>query len=174
MFRTLPRHEEDGLGLPYPVVLIDGAEEEIDERTGERVGIFVPGMESLVAAIAVARALHPLQLHGSEVRFIRRVIGMPAKEFAEALGMDPATLSRWENGRQTVGEWADKEVRMAAVILLADRVPGLGIDRKEVVGLRVVPRTEDDWPTIEMRRVHRGDAGGSERADCWDALRLAA
>ena len=103
MFRTIPRHEEDGLGLPYPVVLIDGAEEEIDDTTGEVVGVSIPDMEELVAAVVLARVLHPLQLDHREVRFIRQVIGMRAKDFAQALDMAPETFSRWENGKQELG-----------------------------------------------------------------------
>jgi len=167
MFRTLPRHEEDGLGLPYPIVLIDAAEEEIDDATGERVGISIPDTEELAAAVAIARVLHPLQLDGREVRFIRRAIGMPAKEFAEALHLDPATFSRWENNKQTVGGWADSQVRMAAVIALAGRAPGLSVDPKEVIGLRIRQRCENEWPMIEMHRVH-GGAGG-HRGNSWDS-----
>ena len=174
MFRTIPRHEEDGLGLPYPVVLIDGAEEEIDDATGEPVGISIPDMEELVAAVALARVLHPLQLDGREVRFIRHAIGIQAKDFARALDMAPETFSRWENGKQELGGWADMGARMAAVIHLRDRAPGLSLDTKDVTGLRIRRRAEGEWPTIEVRRVRHpaglcGDAGAG-----WDAPRLEA
>jgi DNA-binding transcriptional regulator YiaG len=93
MFRTVDRYEEDGLGLPYAVTLIDGAEEQIDDDTGKVIGISIPAMETLVAAIAVTRASIPVQLSGDEVRFIRGVIGMGSKAFAESLEMDPSTFS---------------------------------------------------------------------------------
>jgi len=170
VFRTIPRYEEDGLGLPYPIILIDGAEEEIDDASGEVVGISVPNTEELVAAVAITRALHPLKLDGSEVRFIRRAIGMQSKDFAVSLGMDPATFSRWENNKQECGGWADKEVRMAAVIALADQVPGLTVDAKDVIGLRIIPREGGEWPRIEMRLVrHEADASG-ETAGGWDKM----
>ena len=54
MFRTIPRHEEDGIGLPYPVVLIDSAEEELD-ASGAVVGLSVPDLEGLAVSVAVAR-----------------------------------------------------------------------------------------------------------------------
>lgn len=174
MFRTVDRYEEDGLGLPYPVTLIDGAEEQIDDDTGEVIGISIPAMETLVAAVAITRARIPVQLSGDEVRFIRGVIGVGSKAFAEALEMDPATFSRWENGRQTVGAWADKQVRMAAVIMLADRIPGLSIDPKEIVKLHILPAPEGFVPQIEMVLRHVPTANGSA-GDGWDTnLRVAA
>ena len=35
MFRTVDRYEEDGLGLPYAVTLIDGAEERSTTTLGK-------------------------------------------------------------------------------------------------------------------------------------------
>jgi putative zinc finger/helix-turn-helix YgiT family protein len=37
------------------------------------------------------------------LRFIRQVIGMPAKELAELLGVTGETVSRWEHGRLSPG-----------------------------------------------------------------------
>jgi DNA-binding transcriptional regulator YiaG len=172
MFRTLPRHEEDGLGLPYPVVLIDSAEEEIDDATGEPVGISVPDMEGLVASVAIARAMHPMQLDGTEVRFMRRAIGMTAADFAGALDMDPATLSRWENNRQTVGGWADKTVRSFAVLTLRERVPGVTVDADALIRMRLLARADGVWPKIELRRVDRAPA--PQATSTWGASKLAA
>lgn len=171
MFRTLPRHEEDGLGLPYPVILLDGAEEEIDDRTGEQVGISIPNMEGLIAAVAIARSLHPLRLDGSEVRFIRRAIGMSAADFAAALTLDAATLSRWENNRQTVGEWADKQVRFYAVTALRDRV-GVPVDADALIRLRTFEREGGDWPTIELKL--KPPVARQQEASIWGTERMAA
>jgi hypothetical protein len=132
MFRTITRYEEDGLGLPYPVVLIDSAEEETD-ASGAVVGVSVPDLEGLAAAVVVARCLNPLQLAGEEVRFIRDVLDMTARDLAEALGLDHATLSRWENGKQAVGGWADRQVRYVTLLMLHDRVPGLHVDPKDAI-----------------------------------------
>lgn len=55
---------------------------------GEVLGVSVP---------------HAEELAGAEVRFIRRVLGMTGQELAAAVEMDPATLSRWEHGKQTDG-----------------------------------------------------------------------
>lgn len=179
-FRTLERYEDSSLGLPYPVVLVNGAEEEIDDNTGERIGVSIPHLEDLVATIAVARVLNPSQLDGAEVRFIRRVIGRTAKEFANNLGIAPETYSRWENGRQTVGAWADKQVRLAVILLLLDKVGRAHVDPAQVVNMQIHPRSPNDVPQMEIRLVHHADQDAdhhqhefSRDTDEWE-LKLAA
>jgi len=172
MFKTIDRYEETGIGLPYPIILVDSAEEEIDDATGERVGVSIPDMENLVISVALARVFIPTQLTGAEVRFIRQVLDMSATAFASDLTLDKATFSRWENGHQTVGEWADKQVRQIAVIKLAPRVPCLSIDPQDIVKLRTV---SGPAPHIEMKRIHVQEDRAGDCGEAWDmALSLAA
>ena len=183
MFKTIDRYEETGLGLPYPITLIDGAEVEIDDETGVEVGVSVPDLEQLAAAVALARVLHPVQLAPEEVRFVRFVLGMTATALADELSIDKATHSRWENGKQTCGEWVDKQVRRIAVIKLAPLVPCLSIDPTSVVGLRIAQMPPgmwphmpaDMWPHIEMHRVPaKAEATTECHAEAWDPLPMAA
>ncbi len=168
MFRTLASYEADQLGLPYPVTLIEGAEEEFDDATGERTGISIPDLDELVIMIALSRAMFSVQLTGGEVKFMRQVIGMSQKAFAEGIAVDPATLSRWENGKIEVGEWADKAVRMAVVLAAPALLPGMFIDGLDVVKLRITKRSTDAIPKIVVRRT-------SQAADArWDRPALMA
>jgi DNA-binding transcriptional regulator YiaG len=163
MFRTLARYDDSSLGLPYPVTLLHGAEEEIDDQTGTRIGISIPHLEDLMATLAISRILLPIQLDGAEVKFIRRVIGKPAKDFAASLEMAPETYSRWENGKQVVGGWADRQVRLAALILLGDKAARVSCDPKSVVDLRIRPRLPEETPHLEVRYLKRNDMD-----DAWD------
>ena len=174
MRRVLPRYEEKGLGLPYPVVLINAAEEHSD-AAGNVLGVSVPNLEGLAAAVAVARAFLPVELTGAEVRFMRKVIGMSAKDFAEALKLDPASLSRWENNKQTLGGWAESQVRLATVAILAQRMPSLKPDMEKL--FRMVPRKREEgeaWPVFELRleAQHVADAPRSA-GESWAALQAA-
>jgi transcriptional regulator with XRE-family HTH domain len=167
MNRVIERCEERLLGLPYPVTLLDSAEEIADPDTGEALGVAVPKSEELAAAVALALCFQPFQLTGPEVRFVRRVLNMTGQELAAAIEMDPATLSRWEHGKQSVGEWADKALRMAAVLLLQDNAPGSSLHPADLVGLRIRRRPEGWQPRIEARRVRLFE--DSELGN-WDAL----
>jgi len=168
MFRTITQHEETALGLPYAVILENAAQEILDDD-GSVLGVHIPNMENLVATIAAVRCLMPERLRGNEVRFIRKVIGKGAKEFAEDLEMDPSTYSRWENEKQTVGGWADKQVRQMTILLLAGRIAHLKIDPNIVVSLR--------FQGDIMNRVplhFRLEKCGNQDGDAWVDLPLAA
>ncbi|GBQ17119.1 hypothetical protein CFR78_15720 [Komagataeibacter rhaeticus] len=169
MFRTLPSYEEDGLGLPYAVTLINAAEEEIDETTGEVIGVSVPDMEGLAAAVAMARVLIPTGLLPREIRFLRDVLGLSSGAMAKILMMDPATYSRWENGKQQVGQWADKQMRMVVVTTLRDRFPHFSVDPKTVTSLSPIkPRASQTAPQIRMvRRVLPAEV---TQLDEWDTV----
>ena len=172
MTHVLDRYEEKLVGLPYPVTLVNAAKEVTHPRTDEILGIAVPNSEELAAAVALALCFMPARLIGAEVRFIRRVLGMTGQELAAAIEMDPATFSRWENGKQDVGAWADKAVRMAAVLQLQDRAPGSSLRPENIVSLRFAPRLPGSHPVINVRRVGDDAAGGSveQAVEGYDAL----
>jgi transcriptional regulator with XRE-family HTH domain len=169
MTHVLDRYEEKLAGLPYPVVLLNAAEEITHPKTGVVLGIAVPDAEELAAAVTLALCFMPVRLSGAEVRFIRRVMGMTGQELASAVEMDPATLSRWEHGKQDVGGWADKAVRMAAVLRLQDRAPASSLRPEDIVSLRFAPRPADTHPTIEVHRVGSEHAGAESEVKGWDA-----
>lgn len=169
MTHVLDRYEEKLMGLPYPVVLLNAAEEITHPKTGAVLGVAVPDAEELAAAVALALCFMPARLSGAEVRFIRRVMGMTGQELAAAVEMDPATLSRWEHDKQTVGGWADKAIRMAAVLRLQDRAPASSLRPEDIVNLRLAPRPTDSLPTIEVHRVGSDDAGRESEVKGWDA-----
>lgn len=156
------------MGLPYAIILLDAAEEVTHPRTGKVLGVAVPDAGEL-AAVALSLCFMPARLLGAEVRFIRRIMGMAGQELAAAVEMDSATLSRWENGKQDVGTWPDKALRMAAVLRLQNRVPGSHLRPKDVVTISLAPRRDGAHPVIEVRRGHVDDAGGDTDVRGWDA-----
>jgi hypothetical protein len=106
------------------------------------------------------------------VKFIRRVIGRPAKDFAAALAIAPETYSRWENGKASVGAWADKQVRFFALALLQEKGNRVHADPATIVDMRILPRSAGDVPRMEIRLVqtpHRNNHDDEE----WD-VKLAA
>jgi len=52
---------------------------------------------------------------GEALRFMRKVVGVSAKEFADLLGVTPETLSRWEHGRRGMDPTALRILRAATL-----------------------------------------------------------
>ena len=71
----------------------------------------IPDVRGLHAAIADHLFEKPGPLTGPEVRFLRKEMGVKAKDLASILGVDPVTVSRWETGTEKVGQTADRLIR---------------------------------------------------------------
>jgi putative zinc finger/helix-turn-helix YgiT family protein len=63
---------------------------------------------------AIARALikKKTPLSGKEIRFLRKQVGLSAKELSMVLGVNPVTISRWENDIEPIGAANDKLIRL--------------------------------------------------------------
>ncbi len=102
--------EYEQSGLPYPVLLA-GVPIRRCPACGEEV-ITVPDPEGLHRALAlhIVRVKRPLE--PKEVRFLRKYLDWSADRLAIVMGIDPKTLSRWENGRQKLGPVAERFLRL--------------------------------------------------------------
>src|SRR6266568_9602298 len=63
-------------------------------RCGERVPS-IPRLVELHRVIALSLAAKPTKLTPAEIRYLRNHLGLSRTGFAEAVGVDPATVSRW-------------------------------------------------------------------------------
>jgi len=170
--RVLASFELDTLGLPYPVVLKDAVIERRNVETDEVIGQAIPDMDSLVAAIAMVRALHPLRLNGAELRFMRKVVGMKSKDFAQTVGMDPSSYSRYENDKDQMGGYVEQLVRELVCEELKDKAPAVDYTPRDIIRLRIT----HEWEPIRMvfSRVLFKDGLTRERSEAWDTLPAAA
>jgi putative zinc finger/helix-turn-helix YgiT family protein len=96
--------------LPYQVLLVGVPVRRCPSCSEE--SITVPDPEGLHRALAqhmvgVRRALFP-----KEIRFLRKYLDWSAEHLAAVMGIDPKTLSRWENGRQKLGPVAERLLRL--------------------------------------------------------------
>lgn len=74
--------------------------------------VSLPNVESLHRAIGGAvcskrKALLTLE----EIKFLRKDLHLKSKELAAVLGVSPETVSRWETGKETIGETQDRLLR---------------------------------------------------------------
>ena len=148
--------------MGIPVILKDAAIVETDAAGDETVTI--PDMNALVAAIAVNRSLEPGKLTGSEIRFMRKALGLTQTEFAETLEIDPATVSRWENDGQVLGGFAEKCLRHLVCDTFHAEFPYFDYDPKRISYMKItVPAQGAQNEPMVFVRVCRV----SDRMNVW-------
>lgn len=162
----LDRHELEDPGIPFRVVLEDAVRAWRDPVSKHIVATSIPAVDSLVAHLAILRAHLPWKLRGDEIRFMRRVLEMSAKDFAKALGIKPETLSRCENGRQPLGEQTERLMRLYVVERLKDRAPGALIVPRDILemGLRSVP---EEPLSFACRAIYVQSSVGQPLRESW-------
>jgi putative zinc finger/helix-turn-helix YgiT family protein len=72
----------------------------------------IPSIEGLHRALADAVIRKRARLAPAEVRFLRKYLGLSGVDFADRIGVDPATVSKWETGAQPMGTTADRLLRL--------------------------------------------------------------
>lgn len=98
--------------------------ENIEVRVCPACGLFsprIPRINELHATIGQAVALQNVPLSGKEARFLRKHLGLKAKEWASYLRVDTSTLSRWESGEQMIGMQSEALIRLLYFHLLAEK-----------------------------------------------------
>lgn len=73
---------------------------------------FIPCAQELHNLIAGILLQKEDQLSGSEIRFLRKHMGLKAKDFAKELGVGKVTVSRWESGDYSPSESFDRFIRL--------------------------------------------------------------
>jgi putative zinc finger/helix-turn-helix YgiT family protein len=81
----------------------------------------IPAITELHELLAHLIIRKPASITGPEIKFLRRRIGIQAKDFAERIGLTPVALSRFETGRNHVSRRIDLLIRLSAAALLAAR-----------------------------------------------------
>jgi putative zinc finger/helix-turn-helix YgiT family protein len=78
---------------------------------GEHV-VEIPKVDDLHRRLGRLLIAQEKRLSGPEVRFLRKNLGLSGKEMAGLMGVNNATLSRWESGEQAIGAGADRLLRL--------------------------------------------------------------
>ncbi|WP_051327368.1 type II TA system antitoxin MqsA family protein [Desulfatibacillum aliphaticivorans] len=90
------RHRYKGSGLDH-VFLTDV--EVFECSCGERL-MALPRVKDLNALLGRKLIMQPSLLGGEEIRFLRKNMRLKAKDFADKIGVQQSTVSRWEKGKQ--------------------------------------------------------------------------
>jgi len=137
------RYEMSGLNN----VLLAGIEVRECTKCSTAVPI-IPRLGELHRAIVKYLVFKKDPLTGKEIRFLRKNAGLASNRFAALLGIDPAHLSRIENGKkETLGAATDK---------LARAIAGAASDGDNVrdILMELAARIEARTATFRLRQNH--------------------
>ena len=104
------RYTESGL----PNVVLHGVT-RFECPNGHGGAVSIPRLAGLQRVLARAVASEPARLEGAEIRFLRKHLGWSGVDFARTMGVDPATVSRWENDKEPMGPVAERLLRLMAM-----------------------------------------------------------
>jgi putative zinc finger/helix-turn-helix YgiT family protein len=92
-------------------VLILDLEVRYCAACGERQYVF-PRLAQLHKLLAVVTAQQAASLTGEQIRFLRKHMGWSRSEFADLIGVEGETVSRWEHGRAPMSASAERLLRL--------------------------------------------------------------
>ena len=78
---------------------------------GETI-VSIPAMPQLHSVIGLGIIKKKSLLGGQEIRFLRKNMGLTATKLSRYIGVDNATISRWENGNQAIDKSHDRLIRL--------------------------------------------------------------
>lgn len=126
----LETHTTNEFGIP--ITLRNSAEQKVCIECGATKDVFIPHPVKLMAAAALFRCSLPERLNGDEQRFIRNAMDVSSKELASLLSADPATVSRWESGKQAMGASVEKLLRYTAIAKLCSEAPAVEVEAEDI------------------------------------------
>jgi len=100
-------YTESGL----PNVVLVGVEVRRCPSCGHH-DLVLPRVTELHRTIADAVIHKRARLSGPEVRFLRKYLGWSGVDFARHVGVDPSTVSNWENDKDPIGPTSDRLLRL--------------------------------------------------------------
>jgi len=101
----------------------------------------IPDVNDLMRALAWYVSTQRFRLTGEDVRFLRKYLKMTGVEFANLLGVDNTTLSKWENHADPIGTANERLIRSVALAI------GDGLKERSEEGVRTFT-----WITEEYNR----------------------
>jgi DNA-binding XRE family transcriptional regulator len=148
------------------VEVVDAVSELVCTKCGAVLRTDIPNLPSLLAAIAIARSKSEMKLNGSEIRFLRKTLGLPAKELSDALDVAEETVSRWENGHLVIGNSTERLLRWKVCSELADKAPEIKWNDDDILfGLDIVSVMPAAFPEPMVFYLHK--ASRASRHDAY-------
>jgi putative zinc finger/helix-turn-helix YgiT family protein len=109
MVSKFENHKYDACGLDNVTIL--AIEVRRCPKCGQSEPV-IPRIEELHRVLARAVASAKSRLSGREIVFLRKYLGLSGVDYAKAIGVDPATVSRWENGKTEMSPSYERFLRL--------------------------------------------------------------
>ena len=109
LVETTENRRYDRSGLPNVVLMGVTVEHCRKCATSE---MLIPRMDALHDLIANAVIHKESRLAPAEIAFLRHFMGWTGVSMGQHMGVDPTTVSAWENGRKTIGPASDRLLRL--------------------------------------------------------------
>lgn len=136
-------------GLPH--VELHGVEVTHCESCGMEE-VTIPRIAQLHSVLANHFIQQTRALAPAEIRFLRKHVGLSATDFAKYMGAARETVSRWETGKQAMGQSADRLLRLLVVTKVPEQDYALVDVLKEITEERAPKRL----PRFGMRASSNG------------------
>ena len=100
--------------------------------------VSISRIEDLHRLIAKCVIEKSTRFTGMEIRFLRKILDLPAIDFARRMGVTVETVSRWENDATAIGTQADRFLRLlVALVELTTKYPAEKLDLIDSDSVRV-------------------------------------
>jgi transcriptional regulator with XRE-family HTH domain len=110
--RVVDEFNADIVGAPFKVILRNSVQIIYDQKTGEIEDYHIPDYDGLLRAIVLNRVLHSRKLSGADIKFLRKCIGLKAKELCKKIGVTSEHMSRLENNNIIISPASEKLMRL--------------------------------------------------------------
>ncbi len=143
------RYTESGL----PNVTLENIEVSHCAACGERI-VSIERMADLHRSLAFAVASQRSRLSAAEVKFLRKYLGWSSASFAKVMGTAPATVSRWESGKQPMGVVAEHLLRVLVFRekpieeYPSENLADLAVDDSGPTRMTVKAGRDGDWQVL--------------------------
>jgi|SRR5450759_563027 len=136
----------DGCGLPG--ITLRDVEVSRCPECGE-VEVAIPNIEGLHRVIAQSVARKHDRFTASEVRFLRKWLGLSGVDFASLMGVASETVSRWEQGNNPIGGTAERLLRW--LVLTREPVSDYPLDMLKNIA-KTKPKPIKIWMSVKRGR----------------------
>ena len=115
--------------------------------------LVLPRVTELHRTIAHAVIRKRARLSGPEVRYLRKYLGWSGVDFARHVGVDPSTVSNWENDKEPIGAVSDRLLRLMVAHgtpvddYSLDELTKIENERQPPIEVRVSPKAKG-WERV--------------------------